>query len=162
MRNAPLGDLVPVCTWWTVLAQTQLVVLAQAVWPGWPVAPEPQNCYRTKETNISIKRDGKHEMWEVAAGGTRCTVVLHIFFISIKSTLQNHDKKTQADMVQLVGHELKGHWFDSWSGHAPGLRVRSPGVWRKGKPINVSLSHGYSSCSLSPSLPFFLNQKINK
>ena len=56
-----------------------------------------------------------------------------------------------------LSQEVKVCWFDSWSGHMPGL-------WVKGhcerQPTNVPLSHWCFSPSLSLSLP--LSQKINK
>ena len=46
----------------------------------------------------------------------------------------------------------KGHWFDSQSGHVPGLWARSPvgGMWE-------ATTH----CCFSPSLPLPLSLKIN-
>ena len=56
--------------------------------------------------------------------------------------------------------KLKGCWFDSQSGHMPGLWARSlVGVERQ--PIDVSLAHWCFSASLSPSPPFSL-KLINK
>ena len=51
--------------------------------------------------------------------------------------------------------EPKGHWFDSQSGHLPGLWARSPvwGTWE-------ASTHWCLSLSLFPSLPLSLN--INK
>ena len=51
--------------------------------------------------------------------------------------------------------EPKGCWFNSQSGHMPGLRARSPvgGAWE-------ATTHWCFSPSLSPSFPLFL--KINK
>ena len=52
--------------------------------------------------------------------------------------------------------ELKGLWFDSQSGHVPGLRVRSPvGVSERQPHIDVSLP-----LFLPPSLPFSV--KVNQ
>ena len=58
-------------------------------------------------------------------------------------------------------HKPKGHWYDSRSGHMPGLWARSPvgGIWER-QLIDVSLEHCFFSPTLSPSLP--LSLKINK
>ena len=50
--------------------------------------------------------------------------------------------------------ELKGHRFDSWSGHMPGLRASSPvgSLWEEANQCSFP--------SLSPSCP--LSLKINK
>ena len=67
---------------------------------------------------------------------------------------------------QLVGASslrLKGHGFDSQSGHIPGLQV-DPWTCTYEKATNVSLSHQCFSLSLSPSppAPFFKsNEKIS-
>ena len=39
-----------------------------------------------------------------------------------------------AGVAQSQAWEAKGHWFDSQSGHMPGMRAR----WQ---PIDVSLTH---------------------
>ena len=51
--------------------------------------------------------------------------------------------------------EPRGHWFDSWLGHMPGLRAR-PSVGG----VQQATAHWCFSPSLSPSLP--LSLKINK
>ena len=76
-----------------------------------------------------------------------------------KTTVRHHlppirvaaiKKETSPDWCGSVGqsrsHKLKGHWFDSWSWHMPGLWVQSlVGVHMKGNQwmflsrINVSL-----------------------
>ena len=56
---------------------------------------------------------------------------------------------TSVDWVPVC--EPKGYWFDSQSGHMPGLRARSPvgGTWEV-------TTHWCFSPSLSHSLPFYL------
>ena len=89
----------------------------------------------------------------------------HIFFFSsqisvpreILGSQQNKVRSTEfcsgwcssVDWVSL--YEPKGHWFNSQSGHMPGLQAGG---------VKEAITHGYFSPSLSPSLPFSL--KINK
>ena len=53
--------------------------------------------------------------------------------------------------------KVKGHWFNSWSGHMPGLQVQPPvRVHTRGKLLNASLKHWCFSPSLPPSLTISL------
>ena len=52
----------------------------------------------------------------------------------------------------------KGHWFDSWLGHVPGLWARSPGGSRQTQPIDDFLTHQCSFFFFSLPSPLSKNK----
>ena len=68
-----------------------------------------------------------------------------------------------AQWIERQPANLKsGCWFDSHSGHTPGLHARSP-VWGVGEVTYQCFSHvDVSLPFLSPSLPRFLKSKYIK
>ena len=56
----------------------------------------------------------------------------------MKKDLLSTDQCGSVDWASFC--KVKGHWFDSQSGHTPGLQVQSPlGACMRKQPINVSL-----------------------
>ena len=112
---------------------------------------------RTYKTNANDRGHNSIYLWEVVSWkvhcicreSSRCT--LSMFWLS-----KNKSSPGWCGSVDWgLAYEPKDRWFDSQSGHVPGLQARSPvgGVWETTTPWCFS-------CSLSPSLP--LSLKISK
>ena len=73
---------------------------------------------------------------------------------------KGHKNADQYDPVEwALSHKVEGHWFDSWSGHMPGLWVRSP------VSVHMRNDQCFSLTSMLLFLSFFLpppSLKVNK